>query len=179
MWHELWERINRPVEAALREGRPCLMCIAGNSGCGKSYLGKALRKGGMGPIRPRQILVIDDGVASVSWLGVFRRRVKFRTEEKDFLKPFAPYFRGKKLIVFINCQPAKRVDECDVLIEVTCPENLRHHRLNQRNADANERMSNTAGYRLVKPKARSELELANDGKGFSLRSREATHCNKQ
>jgi broad-specificity NMP kinase len=155
------------------------MCIAGNSGCGKSYVGKALRKGGMGRIRPTEILVIDDGVASIPLLGIFRRRVKFRTEEKDFLRPFEPYFRGKKLIVFLDCQPAKRVDECDILIEVSCPEDLRRQRLRQRNADADKRVSDTAGYLLVKPSARSEFELANDGKGFSLRSREATHCSTQ
>jgi hypothetical protein len=168
---ELWQPLYESVEAALRVGRPCLMCIAGNSGCGKSFVGKSLRKGGMGPIRPREILVIDDGVASVSWLGVFRRRVKFHAEEKDFLRPFAPYFRGKKLIAYVSSQPTLRLDECDILVEVRCTEDLRRRRLRQRNIDADERIGSTAGYRLVKPKARSEFELANDGKDFFLRSR--------
>lgn len=168
-----WDPIHESVTNALRSGRPCLMCIAGNSGCGKSYLGKALRKGGLAKIRPREILVIDDGVASVSFLGVFRRRVKFRKPEKDYLRPFAPYFPGKKLIVFLDRQPAQRVDECDILIEVRCPEKQRLERLQQRNADGDKRMSETADYRLIKPAARSEFVIENDGKVLALRHRDA------
>jgi dephospho-CoA kinase len=146
------------------------MCIAGNAGSGKSTLGKLLRKGGMGRIAPRKILVIDDDVASVSLLGVFRRRVKFRAAGKDFLRPFEPYFRGKQLVVFVTTQPTDRLDECDILIEVNCAEHVRLGHLRRRNADADKRMSATAGYRLVKPKARMEFEVENDGKVFALRS---------
>jgi hypothetical protein len=146
------------------------MCIAGNAGSGKSTLGKLLRKGGMGRIGPRKILVIDDDVASVSFLGVFRRRVRFRSTKKDFLGPFEPYFKGKLLIVFVTTQPTDRLDECDILVEVNCAEDVRLGHLRRRNADADKRMSATAGYRLVKPKARMEFEVENDGKIFALRS---------
>jgi hypothetical protein len=147
------------------------MCIAGNAGSGKSTLGKLLRKRGAGRIGPRKILVIDDDVASVSFLGVFRRRVRFRSTRKDFLRPFEPYFKGKQLIVFVTTQPTDRLDECDILVEVNCAEDVRLGHLRRRNADADQRMSATAGYRLVKPKARAEFEVENDGKVFALRSR--------
>jgi hypothetical protein len=102
---------------------------------------------------------------------VFRRRVKFRAAGKDFLRPFEPYFRGKQLVVFVTTQPTDRLDECDILIEVNCAEHVRLGHLRRRNADADKRMSATAGYRLVKPKARMEFEVENDGKVFALRSR--------
>jgi dephospho-CoA kinase len=146
------------------------MCIAGNKGSGKSTFGKLLRKGGLGRIGSRKILVIDDDVASVSFLGVFRRRVRFPTRQKDFLRPFKPYFRGKQLIVFVTAQPTDRLDECDILIEVNCAEHVRLRHLRQRNADAEKRIRASAGYRLVKPKARVEFEVENDGKAFALRS---------
>jgi energy-coupling factor transporter ATP-binding protein EcfA2 len=165
-----WEPIYDAVELVLREGRPCLVCIAGNAGCGKSTLGKLLRRGGMGRIPLRKILVIDDDVASVYVLGVFRRRVKFPSRQKDFLRPFAPFFKGKQLIVFVTAQPTDRLDECDILIEVNCTEDIRLRNLQRRNADADKRISDTAGYRLVKPKARAEFEIENDGEVFALRS---------
>jgi hypothetical protein len=167
---ESWQPIYDAVERALRPERPCLMCIAGNAGCGKSTLGRLLRKSGMGPIPPRRILVIDDGVASVMFLGVLRRRVTFRAAQKDFLRPFQPYFRGKQLIVFVTAQPTDRLDECDILIEVNCAEHVRLRHLRQRNADADKRIRASAGYRLIKPKARVEFEVENDGKAFALRS---------
>ncbi len=165
-----WQPVYDAVELVLREGRPCLVCIAGNAGSGKSTLGKLLRKGGMGRIPARRILVIDDGVASVSLLGVFRRRVKFPSRQKDFLRPFAPFFKGKQLIVFVTAQPTDRLDECDILVTVSCTDEVRLGQLRRRNADADKRISDTAGYRLVKPKARAEFEIENDGKVFALRS---------
>lgn len=145
------------------------MCIAGNSGCGKSVLGKLLRKRGLGKIGPRDILVIDDGVASVPFLGLFRRRVQYRSREKDFLRPFERHFAGRRLIVYVSAQPARRVDECDILVEVRCPEELRLRQLQARNADGDKRLADTADYRLEKPRARIELELENDGRTFVLR----------
>lgn len=167
----LWERIEGSVAAALGEGRPCLVCLAGNSGCGKSFIGKALRKQGIGPVRPREILVIDDGVASVPFLRFLRRRVAFRSREKDFLRPFQPYFRGKKIVVYVNSQPARRIEACDVLVEVVCSDAIRRERLCARNEDGAKRMADTAGYRLVRPRARTELEIENDGSALVLRPR--------
>ncbi len=167
---DFWRPIDEAVERVVREGRPCLMSIAGNTGCGKSTLGKLLRKGGTARIPPRKILVIDDGVASVPVLGVFRRRVRYPCREKDFLRPFAPYYRGKQLIVFVTAQPTERLDECDILVRVSCTEQVRMRQLRQRNADADQRIAATAGYRLVKPRARTEFEVENDGKAFALRS---------
>jgi len=163
---DFWRPIEGAVAAAARERRPCLLCIAGNSGCGKSVLGKALRKQGGAGVRPREILVIDDGVASVPFLGFLRRRVAYRSREKDHLRPFSPYFAGKKLIVYINSQPARRVDACDALIEVICADALRLEHLRRRNPDAEKRMADTTGYRLVKPRAASEHRIENDGTGF-------------
>jgi hypothetical protein len=163
----LAQQVSRSVEAARLESRPCLMCIAGNSGCGKSVLGKVIRKRGIAGIRPREILVIDDGVASVSFLGVFRRRVKFRTREKDYLRPFERYFGGKKLIVFVNAQPTRRLDECDLLVEVTCSEEQRRRHLLGRNVDGAKRVSDTAAYLLLKPKARAEMAVENRGTVFT------------
>lgn len=168
---DLWERIEGHVAAALKEGRPCMVCLAGNSGCGKSFIGKGLRKQGVGPVRPAEILVIDDGVASVPFLRFLRRRVAFRTREKDFLRPFERYFPGKKLVVYVNSQPTRRLDACDILVEVVCNEDLRQQRLRARNEDGDKRMADTAAYRLVKPRTRAELEIENDGGTFVLRPR--------
>jgi hypothetical protein len=166
---DFWQPVCDAVELALRPDRAWLMCIAGNAGSGKSTLGKLLRKRGMGCIPPRRVLVIDDGVASVPLLGVLRRRVRIPCSGKDFLRPFAPYFKGKQLIVFVTAQPTERLDECDILVRVSCTEQVRARQLRQRNADADKRIADTAGYRLVKPRARMEFEVENDGKAFALR----------
>lgn len=167
---DLWAPLSRQVERMLQGGRPCLICIAGNSGCGKSLLGKMLRKRGIATARPREMVVIDDGVASVTFAGIFRRRVSFQSKEKDHLVPFLPYMRGKKVVVYVNSQPTRRIDACDLLIELRCAEPLRRRHLSGRNVDGDKRAADTAGYRLVEPKTKARFVVENDGVAFRLRA---------
>lgn len=166
---DFWRPLAPALAAAGKEGRPCFLCLAGNSGCGKSVLGKALRKHGLLHLRPREVLVIDDGVASVPFLGVLRRRVRFASKQKDRLQPFRKYFEDKKLVVYVNSQPARRLDDCDILVEVRCAEDVRVERLRRRNADGARRAANTADYRLAKPRARHHFVIDDDGQALVLR----------
>lgn len=157
------------VSKQAQPSRPVLLCITGNSGCGKSTLAKHIRKQGLPGISPRQILVIDDGVASVDFLWLFRRRLKFRSKEKDHLEPFKPYFGGKKLVVFVSVHPGRRVDECDIQLTVDCDADLRRKQLAQRNADGEKRFMDTSAYVPVWLKSQIQLIASNDGRLFRIR----------
>lgn len=156
------------VAKQLQAVRPVLLCITGNSGCGKSTLAKHLRKQGLPGISPPQILVIDDGVASVDFLWFFQRRLKFRSKEKDYLAPFRQYFRDKKLVVFVSVHPGRRVDECDIQLTVDCPADLRREQLGKRNTDGEKRFSDTENYQPVLPKSVVQLAALNDGHSFRI-----------
>lgn len=156
------------ISQQAQPGRPVLLCLTGNSGCGKSTLAKYLRKQGLPGISPRQILVIDDGVASVDFLWFFQRRLKFRSKEKDHLAPFRPYFRGRKLVVFVSVHPGRRVDECDIQLTVDCAADLRRELLGKRNADGEKRFSDTEIYQPLWPKSAIQLAALNDGHSFRI-----------
>lgn len=161
-WQPLAELLQHDAVA----DAPPLLCITGNSGCGKSTLGRWLRKQGMPGIKPRQILVIDDGVARISFLGLLKRRLRFRSKEKDHLAPFQPYFAGKKLVVFISCHPSRRIDSCDILLQVRCSDDLRLAQLRQRESDGDKRYQDTAHYQLQPPRHRWAFNVQNDGQHF-------------
>ncbi|MDH2432242.1 hypothetical protein QCD60_06675 [Pokkaliibacter sp. MBI-7] len=161
-----WQPVAELIASTPATEGPLMLCITGNSGCGKSTLGRWLRKQGMPGIKPRQIMVIDDGVARISFLGLLKRRLRFRSKEKDYLAPFKPYFAGKKLVVFISCHPSRRIDNCDILLQVSCNDDLRLTQLRQRERDGDKRYQDTAHYQLNPPHHRWAFNVHNDGQHF-------------
>lgn len=123
--------------------RPALLCICGKPGAGKSTLAKLIRKQGLPGIPPRRICVIDDGVLSVPVLWFFRKRVKFHSRDRDNLKPFQPWLRGRQLVIYVGATPQRRLDRCDVVLRLRCPDEERLRRLVQRNSDGEKRFRKT------------------------------------
>lgn len=123
--------------------RPALLCICGKPGAGKSTLAKLIRKQGLPGIPPRCICVIDDGVLSVPVLWFFRKRVKFHSRDRDNLKPFQPWLRGRQLVIYVGATPQRRLDRCDVVLRLRCPDEERLRRLVQRNSDGEKRFRKT------------------------------------
>jgi hypothetical protein len=121
-------------------------CISGNSGTGKSTLGKHIRKCGLPGIPPSEIAVIDDGVMTVSFLGVFSRRVTFKTAERDGLAPFFVFLKRKKFVVFVKASPQLRMERCDILLRIECSEEVRRERLIRREKNGIERFERTKSY---------------------------------
>ncbi|GAA5145773.1 hypothetical protein GCM10023213_37850 [Prosthecobacter algae] len=80
---------------------------------------------------------------AVPLLGIFTRRIKSKTRERDDLLPFHPYVQKKKLVVYVNCKPELRVAQCDVVLRLQLPEEERQRRLIQRDHDGAERFRRT------------------------------------
>ena len=121
-----------------------MLCLVGRPGSGKSTLGKQIRKKGLPGIPPSSIAVIDDGVLSVPLLGIFNRRIKHRSNERDELAPFQPHLRGKKLLVYVSSRPERRLSACDLVVLVRCHEDERLRRLKERNKDGEYRFQKSA-----------------------------------
>lgn len=128
----------------MQEKKQILLCITGKSGAGKSTLGKLIRKKGIPGIPPRKIGVIDDGVLAVPLLGIFTRRIKSRSRECDNLAPFQHFIRHKKLVVYVNSMPERRLERCDAVIRLRLPEEIREQRLRNRDHDNGVRFRSTA-----------------------------------
>jgi hypothetical protein len=122
-----------------------LLCITGKTGAGKSTLGRHVRKRGLPGIPPRDIAVIDDGVLAVKFLGLFNRRIKHRSLERDNLDPFRPFVRNKKLLVYVNGRPHLRLERCDVVLRLRIADELRQQRLIRRDTDGAERFQRSLG----------------------------------
>jgi adenylate kinase family enzyme len=133
------------LQAQQEKGRAWL-CITGNSGSGKSTLGKRLRKYGLPGIPAREIAVIDDGVMSVTVLGLITRRVCHKSPERDNLAPFLPYLKNKKLIIFVKASPHARLERCDAVLRLQCPDPVRRERLIHREAKGEERYFRTQNF---------------------------------
>jgi hypothetical protein len=127
----------------LQEKKQILLCITGKSGAGKSTLGKLIRKKGLPGLPPRKIGVIDDGVLAVPLLGIFTRRIKSRSRVQDDLAPFQYFLRHKKLVVYVNTQPERRVGRCDIVLRLRLPEDIRQQRLSDRDHDGGVRFRST------------------------------------
>lgn len=153
--------------ALLGERDKGVLCISGKAGSGKSTLGRMLRKRGMPGIAPGELLVIDDSMLHLKWLGIFPRRIKHRTQERDYLAPFASFFTGRRLLVYVNTNPEKRIERCDVLLRLRCPEDQRESRLLARDPDGAARFASTRDA-SDKPRILAEryLELASDQVDF-------------
>ena len=139
-WQEQLAAVCQSVIA--RQGQ-AMLCVTGKSGSGKSTLGKALRKRGLPGLPPRHLAVIDDGVLSVPLFGIFNRRIKSRSRERDELEPFRRFVRRKKLVVYVNSKPHLRLSQCDIALRLRCPEEERERRLRRRDYDGAERFRRT------------------------------------
>ncbi len=135
-WRPELGRVCQEVWAA--RGR-VVLCVTGRAGSGKSTLGRALRKQGLPGFSPRRVAVIDDGVLSVPVLGVFNRRVRHRSKERDELAPFTPHLRGKHLIVYVASHPEIRLSRCDAVLLLRCADDTRRTRLLEREANGEHR----------------------------------------
>lgn len=120
-----------------------LLCVTGKSGSGKSTLGKQIRKQGLPGISRRKIGVIDDGVLAVPLLGIFTRRIKSKSRERDNLAPFSYFLRNKKLVVYVNVKPEIRLERCDIALRLRLPDDERERRLIRRDKDGAERFRRT------------------------------------
>jgi hypothetical protein len=137
-----------------------VLCITGRAGSGKSSLGKTIRKKGLPGIPPSRIAVVDDGVLSVPLLGIFNRRIRHKSSERDELAPFEPHLRSKSLLVYIASQPEKRLSRCDLLLNLRCSDDERLRRLRERNTDGDKRFMKTAQLPEISPiEAQSVFDL--------------------
>lgn len=127
----------------IKEKKQIILCVTGKSGAGKSTLGKQIRKKGLPGLPPRKIGVIDDGVLAVPLLGIFTRRIKSRSRERDNLAPFMYFVRNKKLVVYVNTSPQRRLERCDVVLRLRLPEEIRQQRLVKRDLDGEARFQKT------------------------------------
>lgn len=161
--------------ALLAERDKCVLCISGKAGSGKSTLGRLLRKRGMPGISPAEMLVIDDSMLHLKWLGIFPRRIKHRAQERDFLAPFANFFTGRRLLVYVNTNPEKRIERCDILLRLRCPEEQREARLLARDPDGAARFASTREA-SDNPRILAEryLDLPSDRVDFRQALRQAT-----
>ncbi|SKA86047.1 Broad-specificity NMP kinase [Prosthecobacter debontii] len=123
------ETLERTLKELMKTQKQVVFCITGKSGSGKSTLGKKIRKEGLGSISRRQIAVVDDSILAVPFLGIFTRRIKSKSLERDNLAPFEHWLRKKKLVIYVNVSPHKRLDRCDVILRLRCPEEVRRVRL--------------------------------------------------
>lgn len=125
-------RLLSALECIKMQDRPALVCIAGASGSGKSFLGKYIRKGGLPGLPMRQVAVIDDGVMTrnLFW-GFLRPKVKFPYKGgQDDLSPFFPFIPSSVRFVFFVCStPLDRISHCDLLIVLHCEDGMRRSRL--------------------------------------------------
>ncbi len=107
-----------------------LVSVVGRNGSGKSYLGRRIRKQGIGRYPVREIAVIDDGTMFLEFLGIFTRRVKIPTTGVDELEPFVRTMPGRKrIIIYINATPARRITKADILLSLSVDEQTRRARL--------------------------------------------------
>lgn len=142
-----WQReIADALLKILSQKSQAILCITGNSGCGKSTLGKHMRKIGLPGISARDIAVIDDGVLTVPFLGIFRRRFCHKSTNRDNLAPFQSYVRKKKVVVYVKSTPHSRLESCDVVLRLHCPDEVRRERLIRREERGEERFQKTCSY---------------------------------
>jgi hypothetical protein len=123
----------------LSRKRRIVVCVTGRTGTGKTTLGRSLRKEGLPGIPARHIAVLDDGTLSHMVLGIWHRRIRRPSQTRDELAPFEPYLKRKRVLVYINGNPGVRLSACDIRLHLSCPEDLRHQRLLNRNTDGEQR----------------------------------------
>ena len=116
----------RPLTLSIAAGEQ--VAVIGPSGAGKTTLGREIRKRGLPGYARRELALIDDGVMSVPFLGVFTRRVRDKSVDRDNLAAFSRWTAGKSVVVYVAIRPWERLDSCDVLLRVRCSEPERAQR---------------------------------------------------
>jgi hypothetical protein len=126
--------------AGILEQKPrAVVSVIGMNGTGKSYLGRHLRKNGLGRFPRKRIAVIDDGTMFVELFGIFTKTVKIPTEGMDELEPFYRVMpEGKTIIIYINATPARRITQADVVLKLHIDEGTRRARLSARYGEGSE-----------------------------------------
>lgn len=178
VWQHLnpatWATELTALLAALSPSRPAsdspqILVLTGKAGSGKSTLGRWIRKRGLPGHPPGDLLVIDDGMAHLKWFGIIPRRIRHRSGDKDYLDPFAGLFRGRRLLVYVNTHPEKRIDRCDLLLRLGCAEDERESRLLARDPDGAARFASTREQTdLPRIRARCYAHLATDHPDWPL-----------
>ena len=135
-WREILAQHLR--ETCVAQGRT-LLCLTGKAGSGKTTLARDLRRQGIPGFKPSEIGVIDDGVMTAPLFGLLNRRIRIPGKGRDDLAPFAPYLRGKKVVVYVAIQPEERLTACDILVRLRCAEDERRERLVSSRANGPER----------------------------------------
>jgi len=133
------QQLNELTLSILKKKSRVTICVIGKTGSGKSGFGRYLRKKGIGNIAPRKVSVIDDGVMSIRFLGIFNKRIKnnISTSTPDELSPFLPYIKACPILVYVSSNPVKRLSKTDIIVKITIDDEERLSRLIKRNGDAN------------------------------------------
>lgn len=137
---EFYQQLNTFCREILQKAPPpdgkIKIAICGACGCGKSTLGKKIRKQGFGDFKPYQIAVIDDCVMSLN-LFIIRPKIKAPPPaEVDNLKPFLRFLPRYVKLVFCIGSSIRRIEFADILVRITCEEQARLERLNKREKDS-------------------------------------------
>jgi len=129
--------VSKIVQRILVEKEKVFIVITGRPGCGKSTLAKLIRKRGFGNFHPKEIAVIDDDVMSREYLfGLVRTKLRINCQTCDNLEPFFRYFPAyKKIFIYVNTLPYKRMSRTDILVELHLNEKDRINRLTKRVKD--------------------------------------------
>jgi hypothetical protein len=114
--------------AMAKTAGPLIVCLTGPAGAGKTTLGREIRKKGLPGYTRGELALIDDGVMSVSLLGILTRRVRDKSGTRDNLAAFSRWTTGKSVVVYVAIRPWDRLDSCDVLLRVRCTEQERARR---------------------------------------------------
>lgn len=133
------DKLNKLAKEKLKTQDKIIITIMGKAGTGKSTLGKYFRKKGFGNFSRFAISVIDDGVMSLDLFYLFNKRVKFKSDKKDELKPFLKLLpKRKKIIFYINQKPELRLSKTDILLYLSIDEKTREARLINRDGKFNQ-----------------------------------------
>lgn len=124
-----WREIADFIRNLLKEKEQIVCCITGKSGVGKSTIGKLIRQSGLPGISRREFVVVDDGVVCAPMLFFFQKRVTIRSNVRDELQPFISYMANRKILIYVNARPDKRLSKTDLLIYIECDDELRKKRL--------------------------------------------------
>ena len=128
-----FKKLNSLTKEALKTKSRVIIAITGKAGTGKSTLGKYFRKRGFGDFSKFKISVIDDGVMSLDLFYIFNKRIKFKSNSRDELKPFLNLLpKRKKVIFYVNQAPEIRLSKADIVIHATIDEKTREARLKKR-----------------------------------------------
>lgn len=102
----------------------------------KKTLGKFIRKTGLGPIRHKDIAVIDDDCMSVNVLFFFRRKYVNPCHGVDELQPFLRFCKKKKIRFYVKSNPESRITQADILLKVNIDPQKRKERLIRQYGDS-------------------------------------------